>query len=158
MACDSCWSHGDNVHSLWVKIKRTSSGLLIGCSGDGDSRDLEALVDKVKTPAQLPSFDALNKIPTCSGMLLVFPRSERIFRLDTEKPANETPGSRETPGLMEISFPHYAVGSGSVIARAAMDCGKNARGAVTLACRYDLYSRAPIHQLLLYPAARRSKK
>ena len=51
--------------------------------------------------------------------------------------------------MWEITEGFAAVGSGSSYAMAAMACGKGAREAVAIACKYDIYSKPPIHVVTL---------
>ena len=46
---------------------------------------------------------------------------------------------------------YAAVGSGADYALSAMDAGANARDAVAIACRRNIYCRPPIHVLQLLP-------
>jgi hypothetical protein len=57
-------------------------------------------------------------------------------------------------GLWEINGPFAAVGSGGDAALVAMDCGKSARDAVRVACKYDPNSRPPVHLVALNLAAK----
>lgn len=142
MACDSCWASDDVVDALANKITRLSGGALYAGSGQADDRSLVAMLDKVKTPAQLPSYEALMALRLDAGALLVLPKG-RIYKIGTSVAA---PGTAEFEcGLYEIPGPFAAIGSGWIIATVAMDCGKSARDAVRIACKYDLNSRPPVH-------------
>jgi hypothetical protein len=146
MACDSCWTYGDTVDALSSKIARLSSGALFGQSGQNDARPLVALFDKVKTAAQLPSYEALMQIRVGFLGLLVLPKG-RIFKVATTmvSPENWDSNFDDELGIWELGGPFAAVGSGGDFAAIAMECGKSARDAVRVACKYDINSRPPIH-------------
>jgi hypothetical protein len=145
MACDSCWTYGGTVDTLTTKISRLSSGGLFGTAGQNDSRSVVALVDKVKTPGQLPSYESLMAIRADVLGLLVLPKG-RVYKIATTiiSPENWDEGMDDY-GLWEITGPFAAVGSGGDSALVAMECGKNARDAVRIACKFDPNSRPPIH-------------
>lgn len=151
MACDSCWTYGSRVDVLTSKIVRLSSGALLGGAGQNDSRSLYTLLDRVKTPKQLPSYEAVMAVRADALMLLVLPKG-RVYKIATTlvTPENwDIHFQTETDdlGLWEITGAYAAVGSGADLALVAMDCHKAARDAVRLACKYDPYSRPPIHTL-----------
>ena len=108
-----------------------------------------ALVDKVKTPGQLPSYEALMAIRADVLGLLVLPKG-RVYKIATTitSPENWTEDMGDF-GLWEITGAFAAVGSGGDAALVAMECGKIARDAVRIACKYDPNSRAPVHVLPL---------
>lgn len=149
MACDSCWTYGGTVDTLTTKMTRLASGALLGCAGQNDSRAVIALLDKVKTPAQIPSYEAIMAIRGDILGLLVLPKG-RIYKIATTitSPENWNEGMDDF-GMWEVGGSFSAVGSGGDIALIAMECGKSARDAVRLACKYDLYSRPPLHSINL---------
>lgn len=151
MACDSCWNCGGTVDFLATKIVRLSSGGLLGMAGQADGRAVQALVDKVKTPGQLPSYEAIGAVRAEVTGLLVLPKG-RVFKIATSMIA---PGNADADfGVWEITAPFAAIGSGGEHALIAMDCGKSARDAVRIACKYDTRSRAPVHVIDLAMKAR----
>lgn len=81
--------------------------------------------------------------------LLVLPRG-RVYKIATTiiSPENWNEGMDDY-GMWEINGPFAAVGSGGDMAIVAMDCGKSARDAVRVACKYDPNSRPPVHVALL---------
>jgi hypothetical protein len=145
MACDSCWTYGGTVDTLTTKIIRLSSGGLLGMAGQNDGRPILSLVDKVKTPSQLPSYEAIMGIRADVLALLVLPKG-RVYKIATTitSPENWNEDMGDF-GLWEITGPFAAVGSGGDAALVAMECGKLARDAVRVACKYDPNSRPPIH-------------
>jgi len=149
MACDSCWTYGGTVDTLTTKIIRLSSGGLFGTAGQNDSRAVNALVDKAKTPGQLPSYEALMGIRADVLGLLVLPKG-RVYKIATTiiSPEQWCEGMGDF-GLWEITGSFAAVGSGGDAALVAMECGKNARDAVRIACKYDPNSRPPVHVIAL---------
>jgi hypothetical protein len=149
MACDSCWTYGGTVDTLTTKIIRLSSGALFGTAGQNDARSVNALVDKAKTPGQLPSYEAIMAIRADVLGLLVLPKG-RVYKVATTiiSPENWEEGMGEF-GLWEVTGPFAAVGSGADMALVAMECGKAAKDAVRIACKYDPNSRGPVHMMPL---------
>jgi hypothetical protein len=149
MSCDSAWTYGGTIDTLSTKITRLSSGGLFGTAGQNDSRSVVALVDKIKTPSQLPSYEALMAIRADVLGLLVLPKG-RVYKIATTitSPENWSEDMGDF-GLWEISGPFAAVGSGGDAALVAMECGKKAQDAVRIACKYDPNSRPPIHSMPL---------
>ena len=149
MACDSCWTYGGTIDTLSTKIIRLASGGLLGMAGQNDGRNIVALVDKAKTPSQLPSYDAIMAVRADVLAILVLPKG-RVYKIATTL---TSPGNWEEDmgdyGMWEITGPFASVGSGGDLALVAMDCGKSARDAVRIACKYDPNSRAPIHAIQL---------
>jgi hypothetical protein len=157
MACDSMWGDdNDMLLTRRTKLTRLSSGAIIGEAGDDDSRHVIELLSKVKTPAGLPSREALLKLAIDYDAVLVFP-SGRIFSISIGAPEH---GERDywTAGLFEVSESYYAVGHGAAHAFTAMECGKSAHDAIRLACRRDLMCREPIHMMHLIPPAKTKSK
>lgn len=150
MACDSLWTLGDKMGSFATKIVRTRHGCLIGAAGTADSREIEKLLDKVKTPDALPTTAELASICAVSSVLMVFPDG-RMFHIDTD-----VSGKKDDVGVIEIlGFTHSAIGSGAPFARTAMQLGKSAEEAVEIATMFDMYSRKPVHSLKLGPNRRK---
>jgi hypothetical protein len=149
MACDSCWTCDDVVDTLTSKIVRLSSGALLGQAGDNDARAVERLLDKVKTPAGLPSRDDILKIRLDYMGLLVLPRG-RIFKVSMthSSEANWNAEFKDDVGVWEIGG-FAAIGSGRLLAIGAMAAGKSAQEAVRIACRYDINSRPPVYTVKL---------
>lgn len=145
MACDSCWTYGGTVDTLTTKITRLSSGGLFGTAGQNDSRAVNALIDKAKMPSQLPGYEALMAVRADVLGLLVLPKG-RVYKIATTIISPENwDETMDDYGLWEITGPFAAVGSGGDMALAAMECGKPARDAVRIACKFDPNSRPPIH-------------
>ena len=61
--------------------------------------------------------------------------------------------------LVSVGYeaPFYAIGSGGALALGAMAAGASAEEAVRIACRFDHYSREPVHALHLGAAAKASE-
>jgi len=147
MACDSAWSSEDGtLITRRNKIVRLKSGGLIGSAGDDDSRAVEALFEKVRTPAGLPTRKQLLELQIDYVGIVVLPKG-RIYHVTIDPP----PGDHEywSGGLFEIGESYHAVGSGAVHAITAMECGKSARDAVNLAIRRDNNCRPPVHSFSL---------
>lgn len=151
MACDSCWTYGGTVDVLATKIVRLSSGALLGLSGQNDSRQMVGMLDRAKTPGQLPSYEAMTAVRADILALLVLP-SGRTFKVGTSivSPENwDAEFDSDDIGLWELNGPFSAIGSGGDMALVAMAAGKSARDAVALAARFDLNSRLPLHSMTL---------
>lgn len=153
MACDSCWSYGDTQVASLIKIRRLSSGALLGQAGDNDCRAVDALLDKVKDPKKLPSRDELARTLTDFQGLLAFPKgSVYVISIGAVDQAgwSQNGDIGVWPATSMGGF--AAVGSGAECALAAMDAGATAREAVQIACRRNLYCRGPVHVIKLNPA------
>lgn len=156
LACDSCWTYGGTVDTLTTKITRLASGGLLGCAGQNDSRVLIHLLDKVKTPAQIPSYEAIMAIRGDILGLLILPKG-RVYKIATTIVAPEQWNEgMDDFGMWEITGEFAAVGSGGDMALVAMECGKSARDAVRVACKFDPNSRLPMHAIDLEAPAPRS--
>ncbi len=141
MACDSCWSDNGLVANSANKIVRLSSGGLLGEAGDSDTRDIIALLDKVKKAAQLPPREAISKLGIDYAALLVLPDASlwHVYA-DIEK---------KDYGLFPVRLPFAAVGCGKQLAIGAMAAGASAVQAASIACQWDTMCRPPIHQARL---------
>lgn len=159
MACDSCWSDNGTVSTLQTKMRRLSSGAILGSAGACDSRDVEALLDKIKTPVHLPTAEALSRMRLDYAGLIVFPRGPRIFKIVCTgiEPTNWDGERDHEYGLWEIAFPFAAIGSGTKLAIGALSAGKSAKDAVAIACRWDLYCKLPVHVLPLVKPIRKTE-
>jgi hypothetical protein len=164
MACDSCWTNGSGtVDVLANKIFRLSSGGILGQAGQNDGRPIVEMFDKVKTPGQLPSYDALCKLRVSSICLLVLPKG-RFYKIATTLVAQENwdqgfeANFGDGVGIWELTG-FGACGSGTDLALAAMSAGASARDACLIACRYDINSRPPVHVVPLEnPVRKREAK
>lgn len=156
MACDSCWSYDDALDTSQTKIKRLTSGALLGSAGDNDSRQLEKLLDKCKTPASLPDKAALLAIRVDFLGILVLPRG-RVFKIGATHQSEAQWGAefKEDVGIWEVNAPFTAAGTGSRFAMGAMAAGRSALEAVKIACRFDLNSRTPAYH---YPLKQETRK
>ena len=153
MACDSCWTDADLYDVAQTKIVRLASGALLGGSGDNDGREIEALLDKVKTARQLPTRTQLAALRSSFSGLLVLP-SGAVFKVSAgydEKPRDADYGIWPS-GRKGVA----AAGSGAHLAIGAMAAGKSAREAVAIACAWDIHSRLPVHALTLKPLRART--
>lgn len=150
MACDSAWSYDDLIDASATKITRLSSGALLGEAGENDSRHIQKIFDKIKTPASLPSRDDMLKIRMDYMGLLVFPKG-RIFKICIAhaSESNWDKDFKEDVGIWEVNLPFAAVGSGKALALGAMAAGKSAKEAVRIGCRFDINSRLPVHTVSL---------
>jgi ATP-dependent protease HslVU (ClpYQ) peptidase subunit len=151
MACDSCWSYGDTQVASLIKIKRLSSGALLGQSGDNDARAMEHLLDKIKDPKKLPTRDELAKTLVDFMGLLALPKGG-VFVISSG-PVDQAgwPTDKGDVGVWPATSMggYAAVGAGSDHALAAMDAGATAKEAVVIACRRNLSCRAPVHAIKL---------
>jgi hypothetical protein len=161
MACDSCWAtYGTQTVSM-IKIKRLSSGALLGSAGENDSREMERLLDKIRHPDKLPTRAELLALKLDYGGLIAFPRGG-VWMISTGKTdaAGYAEDSSEDMGVWPATTMggYAACGSGSDCALAAMDAGATAREAVEIAIRRDIHCRGPIHVRRLFDDKHLSKK
>jgi ATP-dependent protease HslVU (ClpYQ) peptidase subunit len=149
LACDSCYSAVNVIWTRAPKIKRLSTGALIGFSGDTDARAMMDLFDRVKTEKQLPTRKQILDLQFDTDALFIM-RSGRIFNVECGYNEGHWEG-----GLYEWGERFAATGSGGKFALVAMECGKTAVEAVHMACRRDINSCPPVHQLSLIVDAKR---
>jgi hypothetical protein len=152
MACDSCWGDENGLLTRRPKIIRLPSGGLLGEAGSCDSRDIIALVGKIKTPGHMPTRKQLIELKVDYSGILVLP-SGKIFNVYCEAP--EHAGGDWDCGIFEVGENFYAVGSGKEYAFAVMEFGGSARDAVAIACRRDKNSRPPVHVAQLPPKGKK---
>lgn len=153
MACDSCWSYGDTQVASLIKIKRLSSGALLGQAGDNDARAMEILLDKIKDPKKLPTREELAKTLTDFVGLLALPKGGVFVVASSPVDQAGWPTADGDVGVWPATSMggYAAVGSGADFALSAMDAGATAREAVVIACRRNLACRAPVHVIKLLP-------
>lgn len=163
MACDSCWTYGDTQTVSLIKIKRLSSGGLLGGAGDNDNRAIDMLLDKIKDPRKLPSRVELAATKDNFMGILALPGKGGVWIISTG-PVDEMgfPKEDDDFGIWPATTMggYAAVGSGGDIALAAMDAGASAKLAVEIACRRNINCRLPSHvrRLIPDPRADRFKK
>lgn len=162
MSCDSCWTHGDTQVVSLIKIKRLSSGALLGQAGDNDARGMESLLDKIKDAKKLPTREELAKTLVNFVGLWALPKGG-VFVV-SNGPVDQAgwPTGDDVGIWPATSMGGYAaVGSGADHALAAMDAGATAREAVVIACRRNIACRAPVHTMKLhlpsYPLNKRKR-
>lgn len=161
MACDSCWTYYGTQVASAIKIKRLSSGALLGQAGDNDCRGIELLLDRIKDPRKLPTRAELTATRESFHGLLALPRGG-VFCVATAKVDESgfpVDGDEDIGVWLATTMGGYAaVGSGADYALAAMDAGASAREAVSIACRRDVFSRPPVHVLKLTPGGNVAKR
>lgn len=156
MACDSCWATGGTQDVSANKILRMSSGALLGCAGDNDTRDIYDLLDKVRKPEQLPSRKALAETKCEFEGLIAFPRGG-VWKIVTGR-HDETgyPLDYDGSTMADDDFGcwqaatmggYAACGSGGDLALGAMagNTKLSAREAVLVACKHSIHCRTPVH-------------
>lgn len=164
MACDSCWSYGDTQVASQIKIKRLTSGALLGQAGDNDARAMEILLDKIKDPRKLPSKVELAATKDSFMGLLALPKGG-VWVIasgpvdETGWPVADTFDEREDLGVWPATTigGFAACGSGSDYALAAMHAGASAKLAVEIACKLNLSCRGPVHVRRLFPEKKPTK-
>lgn len=137
MAGDSCCTEHGTVISLAPKVHKLKHGIIVGYAGDADSRALHALLEKMKSPDDLPAVSKLRELKQDHAAIVAFP-SGKVFAIDVGNDKGDY------CGVCEISAPYYAIGSGGLVAMAAMAAGATAMKAVSIACDLDVHTRAPI--------------
>lgn len=160
MACDSCWDYNGTQVVSAIKIHRLSSGALLGSAGDNDARAIIELLDKIKSPAKLPSRVQLAETK-CNFMgLLAFPKGGLWIIAsgpvdEAGWPAADSHDEREDLGVWPAGTMggYAAIGSGGDHALAAMDAHPSvtAKRAVEIACKRNLSCRLPVHVVPLFP-------
>lgn len=146
MASDSCWtSRGDVQYTSLSKIRRLSSGALLGQAGTNDCREMDSLLDKIKQPSKLPTRDVIANLKLDFIGLLAFPRGKLFMVSSRENPSDYN----DEIGIWECNRGFATCGSGGDIALGALAAGKSAREAVAIACKFDINSRLPVHVVSL---------
>jgi len=155
MACDSCWASSGTQTVSMVKIKRLSSGALLGSAGENDCREMEALLDKVRTGDKLPSRQELIALRLDYEGLIAFPRGG-VWMIATGKvdEAGYADDEEADMGVWPAATMggYAACGSGGDFALAAMDGGASAQKAVEIAIRRSVHCRGPTHVTRLFDA------
>ena len=153
MACDSCWASSGTQTVSMIKIKRLSSGALLGSAGENDSREMERLLDKIKTPDKLPSRQELIALKLDYEGLIAFVRGG-VWTVATGKvdDAGYADDDEADMGVWPAATMggYAASGSGADYALAAMDAGATARQAVEIACKRNINCRPPVHVRKLF--------
>lgn len=151
MASDSSWVGDDGIQDTSLtKIVRLSSGALWGSAGDADDRELLALLQHVKKPAQLPTKRQILELKWEGVALIVFPSGDAWKVQGGEK--------AEDCAVWPCNRGYAAVGSGAHLAIGYMGKGGSARDAVAFACRFDPNSRLPVHYMPLKKGEKVKKK
>ena len=169
MASDSCWASSGTQNVSMIKIKRLSSGALLGSAGDNDSREMERLLDKIKDPNKLPTRRELIAIRLGYEGLIAFVRGG-VWMIsagrvdDAGYPTEEDVDTDMGIWPASTMGGYAACGSGADYALAAMDAGATARQAVEIACKRNIHCRPPVHVRKLFdenhpqPGKRRERK
>jgi len=127
---------------------------LWGGAGDADDRAVIALLDNVKTFKQMPSARQLSEIAADICGILALPSGD-AYSVDIEKHEAATAWSAQ---LFPVGrYGYIACGSGRDFALGAMASGKTALEAVNIACKFDIHSRPPVHQLVIRTVAKGTK-
>ncbi|EJE7592361.1 TPA: hypothetical protein J6M71_001725 [Escherichia coli] len=117
-----------------------SKVVALGCSGDcGAEMELQELLKNNLTYAS-------EFLPTFSFTALAIIGAGRAYIISKEK--------GETRASISLQVEPYAIGSGGLIARTAMHCGKNAREAVQVAIDLDCYSGGSVDS---FPAGKQTE-
>lgn len=152
MAADSCVStYGLQIASM-QKIHRTSAGVLIGQAGEADVRSVLLAIDKIKTSDKLPTKVEIAAFQTDFEFLIAFsPNNLWVMGCNEEN-------GRYSGYVYQASTPYMATGSGWQLALGAMASGKSAREAVAIACKFDCFSRLPVHTVGFEPRSKAKPK
>lgn len=168
MASDSCWASNGTQTVSMIKIKRLTSGALLGGAGDNDGREMEVLLDKIRDPAKLPTRQQLIALKLSFEGLLALPRGG-VWMISTGRVDDAGYPTEEDVETDMGVWPaatmggYAACGSGGDYALSAMDAGATARQAVEIACRRNINCRPPVHVRKLFddkhpaPGKRRGK-
>lgn len=137
LAGDSATTEHGTIISLAPKVHKLKSGAIVGYAGDADSRALHRLLEKTNKPNELPSVAKLRELKQDHAAIIAFPNG-KVFAIDVGNDKGDY------CGVCEIVAPYYAIGSGGLVAMAAMAAGATAMKAVSIACDLDVHTRAPI--------------
>jgi hypothetical protein len=149
MACDSCWQANHLQTTSLTKITRFASGALFGSSGDGDIRSLHALLDKIRSVDKMPSRADLAALKCDVEGILVLPRGQIVMIAISPGGVDQSNLDHYDAQIWPANRGLVAVGTGAELALGAMASGKSARDAVSIACRFDINSRLPVHAMSL---------
>ena len=154
MACDSCWSSYGTQTVSAIKIRRLSSGALLGSAGENDSREMETLLDRIRDPRKLPSRKDLIDLRLSYEGLIAFKKGG-VWMISTGKvdEAGYANDDDEDMGVWPATTMggFAACGCGSDYALAAMHAHKSvtAHQAVRIACHLNVHCRLPVHSMRL---------
>lgn len=149
MASDSCISAAGFHFASVPKVLRTSAGALIGWAGEADNRSVLALLDKVKSPKQLPDKAAIAACITDFELLIAF-GPNAVYEVACHEENGRFSGFVNLTNLGSA-----AAGSGWALATGAMLAGKSAREAVAIACKRDNGSKLPVHSISFEPKTKK---
>jgi hypothetical protein len=147
MACDSCWTIGDQQVTALTKIVRLPSGGLLGQAGDNDAREMIDFLGKIKSAKGLPYRKALLELRCEFAGILVLPTGQ-VFKITCREDPLDY---KDEVGFTPITRKYAACGSGNEYAIGAMAAGLCARDAVRIAAEHDINTRGPIHVMRLKP-------
>jgi hypothetical protein len=143
MACDSGWTDENGYFATSLtKIVELRSGALLGEAGDNDSRAVQALLQNVKSFAEMPSALQLAETKIDYAAVILFPDGE-MAQVSVGRSSHGP--SEFVGGAWPVNRGLTAVGSGAGVAIGAMLAGKSAAEAVTFACDADPNSKLPVH-------------
>lgn len=155
MACDSCWASNGTQNVSMIKIKRLSSGALLGSAGENDAREMDRLLDKIKSPDKLPTRRELIALRLDYEGLIAFLRGG-VWMIASGKvdEAGYADDDEADMGVWPAATMggYAACGSGGDYALAAMDAGATARQAAEIACKRSIHCRPPVHVRHLFDA------
>jgi len=144
MACDSQVTEmGSDIRWKVATKIHVINGVVIGVAGDADAREL---LDYFRKRRIKRASTFRRKYPRFEGAYSAIVASRAVRYSASTRPARRASAlSRAKAGIVEVSDPFIAVGSGTVAALAAMKAGASAERAVEIACDLDIYSCLPIH-------------
>lgn len=153
LACDSLFTINSLAASYDKKIKKFKNGILYGASGDNDDRELILLLEnflsgRPLTEINFPNRNDLLQLNCDLTSIVVIPPKFTINNFVEEIYVISTKMSDEGDfGVVKISHPYWAIGSGGELAIGAMAQGANAIEAVKIACHFDIYCYEPVHSI-----------
>lgn len=129
MSCDSRSSYENGeFYTCDDKIERIGAAL-IGCAGSIDA--IFKFLEWYRTKGERPSFDGEDRV--------------EVVELDKDGIWSYSNSTYR----MKVCDPFFAIGSGSMAARAAMLCGKSPKEAIAIAIRCDKNSGGPVRTFSL---------
>lgn len=122
MSCDTRVTCGDTFYNTDTKIYENDA-YVIGVAGDAGAGTMLVQVSNILTMRTYEyNFQAI----------VYEKQTKRIFYVSFDK------SWESNSSVVPIVDSHLAVGSGADFARAAMECGYSAQGAVAVASKFDL--------------------
>lgn len=128
LASDSAAFYGDyRSHDDAIKIVRCDDGSLLGACGDMVALDVAR---------EWINGGKVGRVPLDGNSTALHVTKQGVWVY-------------ESHGAFKMTRTYYAMGSGGIVARVAMECGKSAPEAVKLATKFDPWSGGRVRKLVM---------